>query len=88
MLHFCRIFDKFICLDFGDVAKFCKKNYQCQKCNDKHNILVCTFEKVEEPQNGNGTPESFAKNLNHAESSTLLQTAIAMFSNLSKAVIT
>ena len=64
------------------VAKFCKASYQSKKCKGKHNISVCTFKKTDEPQNDNDTAESIAANLNHAENSTLLQTAIAMVSNL------
>ena len=68
-------------LESGHVAKFCKKSYYCKRCNGKHNILVCTFKKAEEPPND--AAESIAINLNHAENGNLIQTAIAMVSNLS-----
>ena len=73
----------YICLESGHVAKFSKGSYQCNKCNGKHNISVCTFKKKEKPQDDNDTKESIAANLNHVENGTLLQTAIAMVSNLS-----
>ena len=43
--------------------------------------MVCTFKKAEEPLND--AAESIAINLNHAENGNLIQTAIAMVSNLS-----
>ena len=72
---------RFLPLESGHVAKFCKKSYYCKRCNGKHNILVCTFKKAEEPPND--AAESIAINLNHAENGNLIQTAITMVSNLS-----
>ena len=54
-----------------------------KKSNGKRNISVCTFKKEEERQNDNDRVESIAQNLNRSGNSTLLQTAIAIVSNLS-----
>lgn len=72
-----------ICLDSGHVAKSNKTNYLCKKCSGKYNLLVWTFKNAKKTQNDNGAAESTSTNLNHAKSGTLLQTAIAIVSNLS-----
>ena len=62
---------------------FARQVINVKSATIKHSISVCTFQKTEEPQNDNDTAESIVTNLNHAENGTLLQTAIAMVSNLS-----
>ena len=35
----------FICFNSDHLAKMCKSSYKCHKCNGKHHISICTFEK-------------------------------------------
>ena len=35
----------FICFNSDHLAKMCKSSYQCHKCNGKHHMSICTFEK-------------------------------------------
>ena len=57
------------------LSKFCKASYEYKKCNGKH-ISVGTFKKKEEPENDD-TADIIVKNVNHAQNSALIQTAIA-----------
>lgn len=57
------------------LGKFCKASYEYKKCNGKH-ISVCTFKKKEEPENDD-TADIIVKNVNHAQNSALIQTALA-----------
>ena len=57
------------------LGKFCKASYEYKKCNGKH-ISVGTFKKKEEPENDD-TADIIVTNVNHAQNSALIQTAIA-----------
>ena len=37
-----------ICFNSDHLAKMCQSSYKCCKCNGKHHISICTFEKRDE----------------------------------------
>ena len=37
-----------ICFNSDHLAKMCQSSYKCRKCNGKHHISICTFEKRDE----------------------------------------
>ena len=72
----------YICLDSRHVAKQCTLNYICKKCNSKHHISICNFEKgfnLNKQQNGSTT-----SNFSNRQNSILLQAAFAEVSDLTQ----
>ena len=71
-----------ICLDSGHVAKQCTLNYICKKCQSKHHISICNFDKdfnLNKQQNGSTT-----SNFSNSQNKILLQAAFAEVSNLTQ----
>ena len=74
----------FICFNSEHLAKMCKSSYKCRKCNGKHHISICTFEKRDDSvktESQNDTEET-STNFSNNKNTILLQTASAVVSNL------
>ena len=62
----------------------CKSSYKCQKCNGKHHISICTFQKRDDSaktESQNDTKET-TKNSSNSKNTILLQTSSCVASNL------
>ena len=74
----------FICFNSGHLAKMCKSSYKCRKCNGKHDISICTFEKTDESvktESQNDT-EDTTTNFSNNKNTIFLQTVSTVVSNL------
>ena len=74
----------FICFNSEHLAKMCKSSYKCRKCNGKHHISICTFEKRDDSaktESQNDTEET-TTNFSNNKNTILLQTSSAVVSNL------
>ena len=65
----------FICFNSDHLAKMRKSSYKCRKCNVKHHVIICTFEKRDDTEE---TTTNFSNNKN----TILFQTASPVVSNL------
>ena len=74
----------FICFNLDHLAKMCKPSYKCRNCNGKHHISIRTFEKRDKSvktESQNDTEET-TTNFSNNKNTILLQTALAVVSNL------
>ena len=76
----------FICFNSEHLAKMCKSSYKCWKCNGKHHISICTFQKRDnsaktESQNDN---EETITNFSNNKNTILLQSSSCVVSNLNR----
>ena len=74
----------FICFKSDHLASSCNSKYKCHKCNGKHHISICTFEKGDDSlDQNNGQPDgATATNFSSNRNNILLQTATAVVSNI------
>ena len=74
----------FICFNSDHFAKIFNSSYKCRKCNGKHRISICTFEKRDKSvktESQNDTEET-TTDFSNNKNTILLQTALAVVSNL------
>ena len=66
----------FICLQPNHIARRCRSEYRCNKCNKRHHISICDYEvnNLDNPVNANVKTTTCS---NVAEKSVLLQTGRA-----------
>ena len=69
----------FICLQGGHIAKDCKSNYICRKCDGKHNIYICTKKSTGQGPGNDDVKKTVTTHV-AASDSILLQTAKANIS--------
>ena len=72
----------FICFKSDHLGNSCNSKYKCRKCNGKHHISICTFEKRDDSSDqNNGQPDgATATNFSNNRNNILLQTATAVVS--------
>ena len=73
----------FICFKSDHLVNSCNSKYKCRKCNGKHHISICTFEKRDDSSDqNNGQPDgATATNFSNSRNNILLQTATGVVSN-------
>lgn len=74
----------FVCFSNEHLANSCESNYICRKCNGRHHISICTFDKINHSSNKETFTESTHNNLTSNKNSILLQTANADVSDFSE----
>ena len=74
----------FICFKSDHFASSCNSKYECHKCNGKHHIRICTFEKSDDSSDqNNGQPDgATVTNFFNNRNNIILQTASAVVSNI------